>query len=265
MQHANPAQFATDPMPSRTSSLPRFDPDHPDADILEAYEGIRACRLRDYAIEDAVAAGAHRPPDECGREGEFERTILGTWATTPAGVAVRLCLALPAVEDESWVDRGLMERGLLPLYNARREIDFTSRLAVTAAYELLHIEWQTALGEYERSVAAADDARKLQALAGAELQRLTESGAGPSDELAELTGRICADQANAEARKAECLTRLLRTLAPELALYRRKIEVIEMEGMQDEAAAWLARDAEFLFASLDRPAPRDSVVVGMAA
>jgi hypothetical protein len=254
MQHANPAQFAAGSTPS-CNSPPRLDPDHPDADILEAYEGIRAYRVKGYANDDAEAAAATTRLDPADAEAEFERTITGTWATTPAGIAARLLLAMPEIDQSRWLDRDLAEHGLFALYQLCREVDFSTRLVITAAYELLHVEWQTALSEYERSAAAYEDALGLQALIGEELRVLTDAGVGGSDALVELAARICTGQISAQDARAESVTRLVRTLAPDLGCYRRKIEAIQNEGVQSEAVAWLARDANFLFATFDAPAP----------
>jgi hypothetical protein len=210
-----------------TTIIPAFDAQSPDAEILEAFELVRAGRAWSYREQDDLK---REVPDEFDdKQFELEKGVTGNWATTPTGVAAQILLAI-TMDCSRWIDRGLVDQGVRALYLARKQLDGTEQQMVTAAYELLHIEWEQAVAEYEMSEAFFRTILDLQDLAIGGSEALTERLAKAENTFSDTTQ----------------VRRVLHTLAPDWDCYRRKAEIAMAEGLAAEAAPWLVRDVNFL-------------------
>lgn len=234
-----------------TFALPAFDPEHEDAEILEAFEKVRSRRVDFYSQYDrapteqqeAVAAAF-----EAGDDYELanEMTVLDTWAATPAGVSAQLLFALFVGGNERWIDRGLMEQGLRALHVQRSRLDGRDQIIVQAAFELLHIEFEHAFADWKKSNAIMASVNKLRS----DIETVWFARRASND----------ADEVEALLRHAERLVRdlsdmpqlaaLARTLAPDWACYRRKAEIMIAEEYGHEAGPWLLRDVNFLMGEI---------------
>lgn len=211
-----------------SNKIPVFDTESPDAEILEAFEQVRAGRSWAYHEQDDLDREV--PEDHDTKQIAFEDGVLNNWATTPTGVAARLVLAITADSDR-WVDRGLADSGIRALYNVRGRLGgLQDQQCITAAYELLHIEWEQAFSDYQRSEAVFQTILGLQDLAGSD-----------NDPLAQRL-----KQAEDTFSNTAEVMHVIRTLAPDWECYRRKAEIAMAEGLATEAAPWLVRDVNFL-------------------
>jgi len=232
-----------------TVRFPAFAPDHPDAEILEAFEQVRSLKVHAYAQED-LNRGVW-PEGEAERidaqQQQAEAGVAQNFASSPAGVAARLCLLIPDISQDRWIDRGLMEQGILALYRARQRLpEHSTRQLIQAAYELLYIDWDNALSDYERR---AEDLKMARTLYGA--VEAAWFGRKPEDRPAvietiyrmadDLVGRFSPDKP---------LEVLIRTLAPDHDAYQRKCKIIVDEEYDGEVTPWLARDTAFLLGSI---------------
>jgi hypothetical protein len=257
LQHA--ASFETSlPLPAiartalgidgeQTTPFPMFDPMHPDEEILCAFEKVREHREWSYAQEDVN--DGHWPDEFEQKSDELallqEGVVEGTFASSPAGVAARLSLLIPAIEQERWVDQCVMEKGLRALYKERAGLDGNGAQLAQAAYELIFIEWDYALDAYERSVPAYNFAHDV--IDG--LYSVIHDIPDLEENLGDLLKR--AREVELRVCNGSILNRLIRTLAPDEDEYLRKIQILAKENLLDEAAGpWLARDAAFLAGKL---------------
>ena len=132
--------------------IPAFDPDSPDAMILDAYEQMRRLkaesyrrdRLNDWPDDTAADAAGNHILD-------IEKRVTSNWAATPAGVVSRLLVLIPELDNERWIDEALTEHGLLSLTWDCQRIDGHAQQVRFAALELISIEWQRAHDDYERA------------------------------------------------------------------------------------------------------------------
>lgn len=235
-------------------NIPAFDPSSPDAQILEAFERVRANRAYSYALDDKLddpAVDAEITARDLVMI-EDERQVDENVATTLPGVTARLTLLIPRIDETRWVDDGLMTHGFLALY---REIEglvpWAQQLAY-AVHELIDIEWQQNLAAYEKSAADFSLAVDLRGVVDVEEIRLREIGLEPDDfsrAVAALANRFEDHFSNGDA-----ISRLVRTLAPDHAAYLRKVEIIIAEAFQEDAMPWLARDTLYLSGRIEREA-----------
>lgn len=223
-------------------SYPAFDPQHPDEEILTAYENVRENREWSYAQEDINGAewpkGAAEKLDEVALH--IEGFVTGNWATTPAGIAARLSLAIVEIEQARWVDRCIMENGLRALFLRRDELDGAGKQVAQAAHELQCLDWQSAVDQYEQAKPSQQLALNLLD-AVAELRRHHPA----------LDARLIdLDRLVAENERATCIQghvdRVMKTLVVEPDELPRKIEILAAEGVMAEAAPWLLRDVAYL-------------------
>jgi len=242
-------------------AIPAFDAGHPDAEILEAFEKVRAMRAHSYSFDDIPGDRPYTREEDDAYDAEMQEHELGVldnWATTPTGVAVRLALALPVINQERWVDRGLMSQGISAVYHARKSLDGHGQQIIQAAFELLHIEFEQAFAIYKRSSAQLTNALKLKSIVEAECFRVAREGEKPSDWL---TGLAEISEVIEEGTcDSEDLAVLVSTLAPDWECYRRKAQIAISEGFASEAAPWLVRDVNFLTGKivLDPPAAAEA-------
>jgi hypothetical protein len=246
-----------------------FDPENPDGAILEAFENIRANRAWIYSWD----AGRPQPEIEKAIEDgdaaqqELEAVVGQNFATTIPGVLTKLQLSL-AIMSDRWVDRTMVEAGVYGLYRKVDDLDGKDALLVHAMNELLHIEWEQNLAAYERSHGDLRAVLRLGDIADEETFRLRELGQEPAGLLAEA---IALSEALAERFcNMRAIRKLICTLAPDQAAYRRKVEIVMAEGVGDEAVIWLARDAHYLIGRIDSDADlarrsADALGIGAAA
>ena len=241
---AAPAQFRAPPKPMATD----VNLEHPDSEILEAFEGFRRHRVWAYAKED-INRGTW-PEGEAERiaaeDLRFELGVTGNFANTPAGVAAQLMVLVPSMEQDRSVDRMLMEGGFLALHRQTKGFDGSTKIVMNAIDELLHIEWEQALAAYEQSERDIGLVRSINTLMNGEEYR-TRGRADPGplvDGLGELRSQI-------EDRLSDgAVARLLHTLTPDLAAYRRKAAIAIAQDLATEAGPWMVRDVNYLMGEL---------------
>lgn len=234
------------------ADLPGFDPDHPDAEILEAIHNVHRHRAWVYAKEDINQGDWPGDTNERleEQELEYERGVMGNYPTTPAGAAAQLLLLIPMLDQARWVDRDLAEQGLRPFYDGKKTLplDGSTQLAIGTAYALIDMEWTQALEAYERSEEDYRLALKLADLCTIErAHRGAESGA--------FLRAVESHAATLEERHSNdaVVQRLLRTLTPDFPSYQRKAEIAIKEMQTAEAAVWLLRDVHFLMGNITPP------------
>lgn len=233
------------------AATPAFYADSPDAEILEAFERVRAMRMHHYSFDKM-------PPDPA-RDAAFEvedlqmcedeSIVQGDFANTIAGVVARLMLLIPAIDNSRWVDVGLMGQGFKALYREVKSLDGHAQQIAHAIDELLHIEWTAALADYDRSAADFDLVLRAK-------EAFEELGPIPADRV-EWAGRVTKrlDELGEKYLNDEQLCRLIRTLVPDHAAYLRKVEIIIAEGYQGDIIPWLARDTNFLVGRIECDEP----------
>lgn len=231
--------------------IPAFDPGSPDLQILEAFERVRAARAYAYSFD--------RSPDDPVREAEIEEAdkrmsadedqITDNVANTLPGVAARLMLVIPGLDASRWVDRGMMEHGFLALYHEIGHLDGHAQQIAYAVHELIEIEWEQSLAAYEKSAADFEMVLKLKCFVDTESFRLRHENQEPGAFWTDAAG--LGDELETRFSNSAAIDRLVMTLTPDIAAYRRKAEVMIAEGYQQEAAAWLVRDANYLAGRID--------------
>lgn len=228
-------------MTAAALSLPGFDPDSADAEILGAFSKLREMQRAAYFKADRGVVD----PTLDGQIGEAERGVTLNFATTIPGVIAQLETIVPDIIDDRWVDRGLIEHGLFALQSKAGKVDPVTRCVVFAAFALLHIEWEQALAAYEK--AAADFSLiegGLDIINDLTRAARASGAAGAYADFAKL-GELF-DGVAEHFTTSDLITRLVRTLTPDWDAYRRKAEIIIAEGFQAEGAVWLVRDVNFL-------------------
>lgn len=223
-----------------------FDPDSPDAQILAAFEQVRTLRSYGYSFDgvtDDPRSDAEATAND-DRMFEEEKQVTDNVARTLPGVAARLMLLIPDLDNLRWVDRGLMEQGFLALYAEIENIDWHARQVAYAAHELIDIDWQEALGAYERSMEDFTLALSLKNIVDHESFRIRGAGIEAGDFL--QAARELSDKMEDHFSNDPQLRRLVRTLTPDHAAYLRKVEIVAAEGYQEDAFRWLARDTRYL-------------------
>lgn len=238
-------------------AMPLFDPDHPDAEILEAFEQLRTLRAWGYRRDIIDPAWVEDQPqqDRFDNEArEIERGIDGNWATTPTGIAAQLSL-IATTECPRWVDVALSEDGIAALYHVRDHLtDHRDRELLRAMFGLVHMEWEQALAAYEKSAKNYAAALSLQHAVDDQRSRFAAGGFE-----AECVNALATKVAELEAqlRNNSELKRLMRTLTPDDDAFTRKVQILQDEGFEDGALPWIARDAKFIMA---RAIPTNSSV-----
>lgn len=235
-------------------TIPAFDPEGSDAEILEAFEKVRSHRARVYSFDhlaEANPAEFERITDELEpldeQQAQDEKLVYGNWATTPSGVAAQLMLAA-TVECDRWVDIEMSQHGVLGLYGRLGDFDIKEKAIVVAANELLHIEWEQALTAWHAANSAYTEALALKSLVEGECIRARKAGEEPSDFLAKLEAYV--EKAENNGSDCAALDRLIRTLAPDFAAYKRKADIALSEEYAREAAPWLVRDVNYLMGAM---------------
>ncbi|QQV76509.1 hypothetical protein H5J25_13750 [Sphingomonas aliaeris] len=234
------------------TSIPAFDPDSPDVDILSAYERIRANKEWAYRYDDVpedlwpVAEMDKRDEAQAADEAIIETAF----PVTTGGALPRLLLGLTKQHPDRWLDRALAEGGVLALVANRGDLDGHAQQLLAAAVDLIRIDWAQALFHAERSTGTYASLFHLNDLVDTEEFRQKEGG-GVSQFVADLS--VASDQLRDVVTDDFPLRRLIRTLAPDEAAYLRKFEIAAAEGLLDEAAPWLARDTKFLLGATARP------------
>jgi hypothetical protein len=229
---------------STPAQVPAFDPDSPDAQILAAYERVRANRVYAYGF-DVVHVDPAREAEIAAADKriyEDEKQVCDNVANTLPGVIARLMLLIPSLDNDRWVDRVLMEHGFLALYRSVDRIDGHAQQVAYAIHELLDIEWEQALGAYEQSAADFEFVLDLKELV--DCTPLPE----PSGKFAAFRSKVetFAEEAERRFTNSSQVRSLVRTLVPDRAAYLRKAEIVLAEGCEADAAQWLVRDALFL-------------------
>lgn len=225
--------------------VPAFDPESPDAAMLEAYLQMRVLQLSYFECDRLQTwpdnAAANAASDKVA-EIENKVTATNTPASTISGVIARLSVLFPQIDGSRWVEEAVVRHGLLGLDWDDLAMDWKARQAGLAAVELVAIEWQQALADYERSVADFNFALTLVSL--------VDSSDEPEDNnsLIEFYERVSVYATKAEERfnNSRQIRTLIRTLVPDQAAYQRKAEIVMRELQQENAAEWLVRDALFL-------------------
>uniref|UniRef100_UPI0035CBFBA7 hypothetical protein n=1 Tax=uncultured Sphingomonas sp. TaxID=158754 RepID=UPI0035CBFBA7 len=232
------------------SQVPAFDPDSADACILAAYERVRAHRVYAYSFDgvhvDPVREAEIAAADE--RIYEDEKQVYDNVANTLPGVIARLTLLIPSLDNDRWVDRDLMEHGFLALYRSVGRIDGHAQQVAYAIRELLDIEWEQALGAYERSVDDFDYALNLKGIVDRIPVPAADNPLSTFFHAASALGDVLEERFSNEGQ----IKTLVRTLVPDQAAYRRKAEIVMRENYQEWAAEWLVRDALFLLGNAHR-------------
>jgi hypothetical protein len=232
--------------------IPAFDPESPDAEILEASARVWANRAYGYGFDDLEGDRPEHLEKELealdAEQALNEKTVTANWATTPSGVAAQLMLALAEGGCDRWIDRGLADHGLRALYQQRDRLDGTEQIIVTAAYELIHIEWERALENWERSNANFEYALKIKGVIEGENFDLRAAQQQPGPLLTSIT-EACGD-IEEQFSDHKALWRLVCTLTPDPEAYRRKAEIVLAEEYSTYAGPWLVRDVNFLFGSI---------------
>jgi murein L,D-transpeptidase YcbB/YkuD len=234
--------------------VPVFDPESPDALILEAFEKVRAYRAHFNSLDLATLDAEQEK--ELERAGDAaiveEDRVYGDVANTIPGVAARLQLLVTALDCERWVDRCFAQHGFLALYHEIKHLDGHAQQAAYAVHELIDIEWQQNLAAYEKSAADFSLAVDLRGVVDVEEIRLRQISLEPDDfarAVAELAAKFEDHFSNGDT-----IARLVRTLAPDHAAYLRKVEIIIAESFQEDATPWLARDTLYLSGRIEREA-----------
>lgn len=240
-----------------------FDADHPDAEILKAYEQYRRLKSWTYSMEDLNRGDW--PDDDDARidavMADLEDGVTGNYATTPVSAALQLLMLIPRLEPERWVDRDLVDVGILPFGSGPYDFGIcgNAKQLLTTAYALFDMEWAQALHAYEQSEANFDQALQLKGLVEAERSRLSGEGSQFLDGLEQYAQELEDRHSNSEE-----VNRLLRTPPPDWENYQRKAKIAMKEGMATYAAPWLARDVNLLMGRIT-PAKRRSTQVSEKA
>lgn len=233
-------------MNALTTIIPAFDAESPDAQILDAFEQVRALRCYSYGF-DGTAADI-RPDAELtandDRMFESEKHVEDNVARTLPGVVARLMLLIPGLDNQRWVDRGLMGQGFLALYAEIENIDGHAQQVAYAAHEIIDIDWEEALSAYERSREDFSLALSLKNLVDRESIRLRGADIEAGDFL-QAVGEL-SDKMEDHFSNDPQLRRLVRTLSPDHTAYLRKVEIVASENYQEDAFPWLARDTRYL-------------------
>jgi len=231
------------------SPFPAFKPDSPDADILAAYEKVRA--WRSWIYHQTVVNGAQMSQpiacdavEECVDRAatEAERDVRGDWAETPAGIAAKLMLHLPVLDAELFVDNTLASNGAHALYASATKVNGEAAPVLQAIVELLQYDFDEAVRRYERSVADFELANLL-----AEALEPIREIVDASPALAVLAALV--DQNRERASNQSQLIDLAQTLAPTSNDLLRKASILSHE--QWDADPWVLRDIAYIAGRLD--------------
>lgn len=244
-------------MSAITSPIPAFDRTSADERILAGFERVRLARAYMYGFDGSPDSEQH------AREVEFnlldklmiedEAKVRDGVAVTLPGVAARLMLLIPSVDQARWVDRGLMEHGLLALCREVDSLDGNAQQLAHAAHELIAIEWQQNLAAYEKSATDFEAVLRLKGLVDTERFRRRDADL---EACAFLDGtEALADALEDRFSNDAFVQRLVRTLVPDHAAYLRKVEIIIAEGYQEDATPWLARDTNHLVGRIEAGEP----------
>ncbi|GEM_PF-6387898 len=231
--------------------FPAFDPEHPDTEILQAFENVRAFRAWYYLREENFGAFPEEIEERFDKQSmQAENAVYGNFASSPAGVAARISLLIPAINQERCVDQRIMKEGIRCLYRQREGLDGNGEQLAQAAYELVYIEWDYALDAYRESVRPYTFAADVRD----EISAVLSEAPDMKDKLEKL-GEM-ARQFEQDACNFRAIKRLMRTLVPDEEELGLKTQILAKEGLLDEQSApWLARDAAFLAGRLDGSIP----------
>jgi hypothetical protein len=225
---------------------PAFDPESPDAEILGAYERIRAARAYGYSFDDKPVE--QHPEAELAaidaKMIEDEDQVRGNFATTVPGVVARLLLHVPTGDQTRWVDRALAEHGPLSLIGHVEKLDGNEQQVVHAIDELLHLDWSRAYGDYGASAIAFDWLCRAKSKVEEECIRLRKLGAEPSQSLKQLEALI--EEGEERFSNNRQIMAMIMTLAPSHEALRDKVWIAINEGFTAEAGPWIARDVAAL-------------------
>jgi len=226
-------------------TIPLFDPDSADDEILEAQAEVRRQRAWVYSFDDKP----DRPNEEIEASNELimavEDRISDNHASTIPGIIARLQMLLTRACDR-WIDRAMSEGGFIAVYRRRGELDGDQQQMVHSIHELYHLDWDQALARFERAEADLSAAGKV--------RDVTESGGEDSGAAFVIDDAAAVAQDHFIDRSSDALNALLRTLAPDHDAYLRKVQIMAAEGI-DHALPWLARDTSFLIGQLYAAAP----------
>lgn len=224
------------------ATFPAFDPDSPDREILQAYEQI--CDLRNWARKHDDATGGKWADGEEHRYfadlGQAENRVRGTWAVTVPGVVAQLALLLHASSDDDGRAASILtKQGLLGLHRAEIFSDGASQEVLQAAIELLHCDWEQALGDYQRASAQYSGVVDLN-----DAVQAVEADTGETTALVALREKV-------EALEELCsdmpyIERLMKTLPYDEDEFATKVSILLKERVDGEALKWLGRDNAFL-------------------
>lgn len=226
------------------TSTPAFDPASADAALLAAYEKVRQARAYYYQFDgdpfDPVRDAELTAIDSASHD-DMAVVEAGT-ASTAEGVRTRLQLLLPGLDCNRWLDRALMEQGLLAVHRDRDALDGHGDQILRAAMELLHLDWTQALAAYEEAAARFALALKLKEVVEQEEIRLGQANATPF--LSAVSSMV--DTFENKLSDADPMERMIRTLVPSHEALGTKLSIILREGEGRFATPWIARDVQFL-------------------
>lgn len=225
--------------------LPLMDSDHPDAEILAAYERVRALRHWLYAERDQREI----PYVEDDRLDEImladEQTIYRGVSAMPSGAAARLALIATRLEDhDADTDRAFASGGIPSLVSISYNFDGHARDIIAVANDLVRLEWLQALQAWEQANRVYSAINRL----GCSLQDEIEARGEDVGSVIHAIEKLADEFSDIGA-----LDRLVRTIAPDWPGYRRKAEICLKEEYSEEAAPWLLRDVNYIMGG-DQPA-----------
>uniref|UniRef100_UPI0035CBF21E hypothetical protein n=1 Tax=uncultured Sphingomonas sp. TaxID=158754 RepID=UPI0035CBF21E len=234
------------------AQVPAFDPDSPDAAMLDAFERVRALQ-RSHLEHDRLDSWPDKATADAAsdRVAGIEDAVTSHIASTVSGVVARLSVLSCHLDGAGWVEKAVAEHGLLALPSDPSKLDWKVQQARAAAAELIAIAWQQALGAYEQSAADFEFVLDLKELV--DCTPLPE----PGGKFAAFRSKVetFAEEAERRFTNSTQVRSLIRTLVPDRAAYLRKAEIVLAEGCEADAAQWLVRDALFLLGGGQRDIP----------
>lgn len=237
-------------------AAPAFLPDHPDAEILEAFRDRQALSLKIYDLDQLVsklpggsddAAQAIEQVEHVTAElAAADEMVMDNFATTPAGIAAQLMLLLKSIEHRPELDVAMAHGNWAKIVTEKNFLSWQGKSVLGVIDELQELEWAIALermhAEHDRWVEISG----IYDLLEQEVVRLTKDGQEPTPFLAAMKAHV--DQISTDASETfdQSLDALIATPAPCWVEYKRKIQLAQEHDVADKAAPYLLRDVELL-------------------
>jgi hypothetical protein len=226
-------------------AFPVYDPQHQDEEIVGAWEKVRS--WRNWLICEADSKD--RVSSEWAREDEdrlddehrqLEAQVRENWATTPAGVAAQLSLAVIDVDQTALLEGRIVSLGLRAAFLQKDGMDGGIQQIIQAAYSLQCLDWYQALADYDRSKPLCKLAHEMFNA----FDNLRRKQPALADDLAHLHDLVSATEK--AASNHTLVERLMKTLVVEPDELQRKIEILIDENMIEDGLPWLLRDVAYL-------------------